>query len=573
MDDLSLLHMPPEVVWTIADILLLCPPGDPKAVVRLGLTCMPLYSILVDDEAKWTGHFRRRYGSARVALSEKVANAGARWSHVYVAAIRVHEMPSGWHGARAGMNGLATLRAPWAVYRGSVTDGRPAGYGLCVTRDGDRTDVRCFIVAETQLSGDPECATGFIHARRAETVDGADEPREGGGPHATNACPCALCRDRVPTLTGPLRGAIVAYTGGWDAGRLHGRGRALFVGGFVYEGEWAGGLPHGHGTLNGIAYRWHRGLPIRHGRCTLDDPASGRWAYEGDVLVGSCDGADDLAWRWSSMVRDNDAHALARLSRSTFFRGPGCTGSLSDTSEIEPHGSGVAVHGYGRTYRGTYRLGRHERGQCTFFNGTTLDGIWWNEHDGGAGTVASPGDPHPTHVVWDARYQTCQHDPRQGRRRERGPHAAGNTASSSVCTCMPRRPAHYAGGRGGQYDHHYVIHRNGDVCGVECGNLNGSGRDDVAITSVLWFACSAACPDPDFAGLVLFPKRGWSHARPEGTTWTSTVYWPADTLSATFARFIDYVRKGLVAWDAQMTDFFWQTMNGLGVPRSRPISP
>lgn len=572
MDSLSLLHMPPEVVWTIADILLLCPPGDPKAVVRLGLTSASLYSIIVADEAKWIGHCRRRYGSARVVLSEKVANGGARWSHVYAAAIRVHEMPSGWHGACAGINGLATLRAPWAVYRGSVVEGRPTGYGLCVTRDGDRTDVRHFIVTEARLSGDPDCATGFIHARRIETVDGADEPKKVGGPHATNACSCTLCRDRVPTLTGPLRGAIVAYTGGWDAGRLHGRGRALFVGGFVYEGQWAGGLPHGHGTLNGIAYRWHRGLPIKHGRCTIDDPVSGRWAYKGDVLVGSCDGADDLAWRWSSMVRDNDAHALARLSRSTFFRGPGCTGSLSDTGEVEPHGSGVAVHGYGRTYRGTYRLGRRERGQCVFFNGTTLDGTW-DDHNGGAGTVLSPDDPRPAQVAWDARCQTCQHDPRQAVRRGRGSRAVGNAALSSACACMPRRLAPHADTRDGQNARHVVYH-NGDVCGVECGNLNnGGGSDDDIIARVLWFACSAACPDTDFAGLVLFPERGWSRARPEGTPWTSTVYWPTDTLSATFARFIDYVRKGLVAWDAQMVDFFWQTMNGLGVPRCRPIPP
>ncbi|AVK75267.1 Morn repeat incomplete domain containing protein [Pandoravirus quercus] len=561
MDRILLLDLPAEILWAIADSLL-CGAADPSAVARLGLVNRALYSTLVDDDTSWLARCRRRYGRAQTDLFEKATDAGMRWIHIYAAMSRTYRMSSGWATARVDINGPATLIAHGAIYQGQTARGRPTGYGLYTTHTRNRTD-GYLVVAEAHLSGDVGCQSGWIRARRINATGHATVPPPTRRVHRTNGiCLCALCKDAVPTFAGPLGGTMIAYTGGWDAGRLHGQGHAEFDCGLVYEGQWAGGVPHGCGTLDGdFILQWHRGVPIESGRCTITDVYGGEcyggeWMYEGDVTLAASSGYEHTVRQWYAMLVNNGVHALRELDTSK--RADAANGHMwLSVPDTMAHGRGTATHTDGRVYSGTWRLNRRQVGRCTLANGTVLDGAWGARPPGGSGTVTYDGHLTYAHVLWNARDQPCRHG------RLRRP-VLGAGQSPRACPCAPQYLTRYGGSHGGS-DDYYVVHRNGDVCGGECRH-----DEDGALSAVRWFACSDMCVDPDFAGLMLFADGGWSRARPKGRPWTSAVYWPTNVNSDAFARFAAYVRKGLIGWDEDMINFFWQTMAGLHVDRADP---
>ncbi|AVK76318.1 Morn repeat domain containing protein [Pandoravirus neocaledonia] len=550
MSDTLLLHLPSEIVWIIADDLLR-DAVDARHVIRLGLANRFLYSTLVDDDMSWLTRCRQKHGSAQTDLFARAADVRVRWMHIYVAMGRVVHKPSGWSTASDAIHGPATLIAPGAIYRGQTTRGRPTGYGVYTTRTKNLDDA-LLIIAEAHLSADRDCQSGWVHVRRIAATDPI-----GIDPHVANAhytgrlCLCALCENGVPTFVGPLRDAIADYRGDWDAGRFHGRGRAEFADGAVYEGDWAGSVPHGHGTLNGVALRWHFGIPVQNGHCKIADAYGGEWIYEGDVTLAAPKDSDCVVSRWHRMVHDHGARALIGIIRPARVH-HAIAGPMHDVSVVAPHGHGIATHTDGRVYAGSWRLGMRERGRCTLADGlTVLDGTWGVWSLGGSGTVIH-GDHSPqARVLWNEKDRPCRHD----RLRYRAVHQG---QPPRTCPCSPDRPIPYGCYYGAGDD--YVVHRNGDACGGECEHDEAD-----TLTTMHWFGCSPWCPDPEFAGLVLFPNGGWTRARPKGRPWASAVYWPVDIESSSFARFAAYVRKGLIGWDQDMVDFFWQAMADMGV--------
>lgn len=294
-------------------------------------------------------------------------------------------------------------------------------------------------------------------------------------------------------------------------------------------------------------------IPVQNGHCKISDAfGGGEWIYEGDVTLAGPKDSDCAVGRWHRMIHDHGARALIGIIRPATVH-HAMAGLMHDASMVAPHGHGIATHADGRVYTGSWRLGMRERGRCTLADGlTVLDGTWGVWSHGGSGTVIH-GDHSPqARVLWNAQDRPCRHD----RLRYRAVHQG---QSPRTCPCSPDRPIPYGGCHYGTGDD-YVVHRNGDVCGGE------RDHDDAgAIATMHWFGCSPWCPDPEFAGLVLFPNSGWTRARPKGRPWTSAVYWPVDTESGSFARFAAYVRKGLIAWDQDMIDFFWQAVADMGV--------
>lgn len=540
-----LLHLPVEVIWIIADDLL-WDAADARHVIKLGLTNRSLYSILADDDAPWLARCRQKYGRTQADLFANAAAMCVRWVHIYVAMGRAYDLPLGWGTSLEVIHGPATLIAPGVIYRGQTARAQPTGYGVYATQP-KKLDDALLVVAEACLSGDSDCQVGWAHVRRIAAADPAASNLRAVNAHFPGRlCLCTLCENRVPTFVGPLRDAIVDYRGGWDAGRFHGQGCAEFVDGTVYEGDWAGSVPHGHGTLDGVALRWHFGVPVQNGHCKVADAYGGEWTYEGDVTLAAPKDSDCVVSRWHRMVYENGARALVGILRPATVH-HAMDGPMRDASLVVPHGHGTATHTDGRVYEGSWRLGRRERGRCTLADGiTVLDGTWGVRSHGGSGTVTRADQSPQAYLLWNERDRPCRHDRLRYRAVRQG-------QPPRACPCSPECPVRYGGCHYGDADD-YVIHRNGDVCGGEC------DHDEGVIESIYWFGCSPWCPDPEFAGLVLFPAGGWARARPKGRPWTSAVYWPADTGSDSFARFAAYVRKGLIGWDQDMVDFFWQSV-------------
>ncbi|AVK75061.1 Morn repeat incomplete domain containing protein [Pandoravirus quercus] len=563
MDDNSLItSLPVELVWSIVDTLL-DKIGSVFDVGRLALTSTTMAALLVDDRA-WQARCQRRFGRARTSAHNHNERFGIRWVRLYVSMANDLTPPKGDDRDSTPTRALCSPRRTWGtlclqdlVYWGQIIDDRPCGYGVYVTCDSSGHT----LVTEAALD-DSGRRCGWISVTRTNRYYGMRHAPRHDEPETH--CVCHICLRQYPGLSSRLGGMIAAYVGDWDGGRIQGHGRAEFTNGLVYDGQWADGVPHGNGTLDGKPYRWHHGLPVSSGQwvglehTTADD---GDWTYEGDVLVGTSDTDDDTVcrWCWMMCVQPDDYNV------ATFGGTP-----LGDYGPV-PHGHGRATHRDGRVYSGTWRLGARERGHCMLPDGTRLEGVWRvrlpTQHRG-AGWVTAPGAASRAMATWGRNDEPC-HDTDA-----RGPTYAH--AEVHVTLLAGHRSSGMSTGSGGGPDCAYpnngiqrrpliITYGNGDTCAIMC---NSSER----VCGVVRFNCSTYCPDPEFAGLVITSESGWSPIPFCHERYVSAIYWPTDPASDAFARFAAYVRQGYIGWTPAQVDAFWVAMADLGVAAAQAKS-
>ncbi|QBZ81235.1 morn repeat incomplete domain containing protein [Pandoravirus celtis] len=546
-DDPSITSLPYELLWTIVDALL-DGIGSVFNAGRLGLACSTTLALLADNGA-WRTRCRRHFGRARAGVHAHAERFGVRWIYIYVA--MANEVTS---LDRASMRDADPARRLWGTfsrpglcYWGQIAGGRPCAYGVYVTRDPD-VGSDAVVIAEASL--DVGHRSGWISARRAVFPDVT--PPYPSDHRADEAyCICRTCVWQCPRLTSRLGHVIVAYEGDWDAARLHGRGRATLLGGLVYDGQWADGVPHGQGALNGKLYRWHRGLCVGFGRWTGPErelTGDGDWSYEGDVVLGTSGADDDDLRLWCKMTS---------VLEDRLIGGP--HGTPTRSHGPVPHGHGRATHPDGRVYVGTWRVGRRERGRCTLPSGAVLDGIWYVTPDTdrcrGTGWVTGPCYRFHAAAAW-GRYDEWHCDATRPERT--GEHVTllvgrrGRGMSAAFGSGLVNQ------GNGAQWHSLAIAYDNGDRCVVVS---NSTER----FSGIARFICSTYCPDSDFAGLAIICETGWSPIPFHPEQSVAAVYWPNDPASDAFARFVAYVRKGYIGWTPAQVDAFWAAVVDLGV--------
>nr|UDO47374.1 phosphatidylinositol phosphate kinase motif-containing protein [Pandoravirus massiliensis] len=543
----SLVSLPYELVWKIVDFLL-ASNGSIFNVGRFALTSTSTAILLGDDRA-WRARCQRQFGYARTVAHKHTERFGIRWLHLYVAMANELASPEGT--ARVGRRTWGTLYMSNLVYWGQIAGGQPHGYGVYVTCDSmGRT-----LITEAALD-DGGRRSGWIAVTSTKRFYGMRR----GPPHDNpeTHCMCPVCVGQYPGLTSRLGPSMTGYDGDWDGGRIQGNGNATFVGGLDYDGQWADGVPHGEGALNGQPHRWYRGLPVAPGQWTGSEHGAvgdGIWTYEGDILLGTSNTDTDPVRRWREMacIRD-DRPVDASATRPVSDYGP------------VPHGHGRAMHEGGRVYTGTWRMGVREHGQCALPDGTILDGVWYAEYRPerrGSGWWTGPGAASRAAAVWGQRDGPClDADPRGSRY---------NRADVHVAIILPvgrRRRGMDVGSGGGldcahpknsmQWLPMVMTYGNGDKCMVMS---NLSERT----CGIVRFDCSTYCPDPEFSGLTIISEAGWSPLPFQHEHFVSAVYWPNDPDSDAFARFVAYVRKGYIGWTSAQVDAFWAAMAHLGV--------
>ncbi|AJF97647.1 phosphatidylinositol phosphate kinase motif-containing protein [Pandoravirus inopinatum] len=540
-DGPSLASLPPELLWTIADMLL-DGTGSVFNVGRLALVCTATMFLLADDKT-WRARCRRHFGRARTNIHAHAERFGVRWVHIYVSMANVMT-PDGSAGlSKCPRRTWGMLSLPGLRYWGRIIDGRPRGYGVYATHDSAGGT----IVTEAALDEDGR-RSGWISAAR--TTCHYAIPAGPCHDEERTHCVCHMCLGQYPGLTGRLHRLMMTYAGDWDAGRIQGHGRADLADGLVYEGTWVDGVPHGRGELNGSPYCWYRGLCIDVGTWTgrlytgglTETTASvdGEWTFRGDVIMGTSATDDDVIKRWCAIATVDDKRILgASTYAPAWSRGP------------VPHGHGRATCSDGRVYVGTWHRGVPERGQCTSPDGLVRKGLWriCPQCTHGVTVAASHQRPRPyICIVWRLHDEPC----RDGR--------------DEVCDCANPR-VEFATRRSGwglgvarPHDPHRIwsiVYSNGDRCRVI---YDANKR----VTSVVRFDCSTHCPDPDFVGLVITSEAGWSPTSVDRDS-LSVVYWPNDPDSDAFARFVAYVRKGYIGWTPNQVDTFWAAVADLGV--------
>lgn len=107
-DGPSLASLPPELLWTIADMLL-DGTGSVFNVGRLALVCTATMFLLADDKT-WRARCRRHFGRARTNIHAHAERFGVRWVHIYVSMANVMT-PDG----SAGLSKCP--RRTWACFR------------------------------------------------------------------------------------------------------------------------------------------------------------------------------------------------------------------------------------------------------------------------------------------------------------------------------------------------------------------------------------------------------------------------------------------------------------------------
>nr|UDO47949.1 phosphatidylinositol phosphate kinase motif-containing protein [Pandoravirus massiliensis] len=539
--------LPAELCWMVVDALLLCKGGAQDAT-RLGLTCRQLALTILDDEGSWRSRCNRDMGTDRMGLHTEHKRFGVGWPQLYAAAKE---------GAAFGrrfatiLNGLCD--ATGYIWRWtSAAIWECGGYAVEVSISSMPLSI---VVTERALHDTTKDVAGWASVRRVKSA-GTDAARCCLGFDLKQTfCACVFCRGDSCDARELVRARIETYRGGWRNHCPHGTGRATFVNGLVYDGEWDEGLPHGRGSLcGGAALDWFRGV------CVVRAQACGcriRGIY--GCCVGNGGDADRNKWRYDGHIvvrseqdptRCIDQGASSDLGRwYQMADGPG-GGEWRTLCPVIVHGFGTAVYADGTVFAGLWNRGNRESGTCTTPDGTAFTGRWSQTCTPGIGQTRWPSGASTRCMVWHWR----------NRPRVYEYSTYADAHKHALCGCPTTDTSVLGTRRRPWLSRHATVRlRNGDTV------VFRYGRDGSMVEGVHSFTFSADCKDPAFAAAKV-DCRSWTceplprRAPLRPCCPDDYIYWPSDSDSKAWAKFALYVERGLIGWDEEAIAF-WHTIH------------
>ncbi|PKA63759.1 Phosphatidylinositol 4-phosphate 5-kinase 1 [Apostasia shenzhenica] len=161
------------------------------------------------------------------------------------------------------------------------------------------------------------------------------------------------------------------YEGGWEKGKMSGKGFMIWPSGATYEGEFSGGFLHGSGTftaLDGSVYDGNWRMNMQHGLGTKSYPQLD--VYEGVWKEGLQEGIGKYTWnagntyvgKWKAGRMNG--RGVMKWSNGDFFNGHWLDG-------LE-HGLGYYYYADGSCYFGTWSRGLKDGRGTLYPVGTRL---------------------------------------------------------------------------------------------------------------------------------------------------------------------------------------------------------
>lgn len=308
--------LPDELV-----LMVMCVLDDARGLVNWAMTARR-YRDLATDATVWRALCLGRFGAP---LHRGFLEAGKGWRWLYRAQACV--------GTLTTEVGATTHLG--RIYWGDLVGGLPDGYGLALSlptphRDGSTARRR-------RCDDDQSVGAHYEGQWRAGRMCGhGTRTYRDGSRHE------GLWEDGFAHGHGWRSTTHWTYTGDWDRGLRHGRGRCVWTAGDAYEGEWQRDREHGHGVYtyaDGSRYEggWARGDENGYG--VLDCAVSGR-RY-------ACEWVDG----------DRCGHGTVFYPRGGVYRGQWWAN--------RPHGWGIHVSADGCLYMGQWSDGRMN-GACLY---------------------------------------------------------------------------------------------------------------------------------------------------------------------------------------------------------------
>ena len=176
-------------------------------------------------------------------------------------------------------------------------------------------------------------------------------------------------------LRGDLNPHEKAYAGETNRqGEAHGKGRCVFLGGEVYDGEWRHNKRHGLGKAvfaSGNVYegRYEDDMQHGQGRFTFasGDYYEGAWVHDQREGRGTHVNVADGA-QFVGEFRGDRAHE----GTMTYPNGSVAVGYFSDGKQ---HGKGTLTYATGDIFEGSFKHGKRVgEAKCSYADGSTFEG-------------------------------------------------------------------------------------------------------------------------------------------------------------------------------------------------------
>jgi hypothetical protein len=199
---------------------------------------------------------------------------------------------------------------------------------------------------------------------------------------AANAAADAAA-DAITQLQKP---AEVLYQGAWIGGLREGEGRAEYVDGGSYSGQWKADEPHGRGTL--VRPRDVSTAAAEGAMSPRGPYHRGGSTFTGEMVGGVPCGTGVLSLHESGDAIEGEWTEDGTLSDAIvrFAAGGQYDGDLD--AELRPHGEGRRAYTDGARYSGSFLHGvRDGHGVCRELNGDEYDGGWLADERHGHGTL------------------------------------------------------------------------------------------------------------------------------------------------------------------------------------------
>jgi hypothetical protein len=302
----------------------------------------------------------RFHGRGRITYSDKSTYVGQWWNGKF-------------HG-----RGKRVL-ADQSTYVGEWKDGAPHGRGTMKYTDGS-TYVGQWKKGLFNGLGtltNPDGKVAYVGVWRCDKMHGRGTYYREDGTKAY----VGESIDRIPhgRGTGYDEAGTIVYEGEFYNGHYHGHGTKWFPDGSKYTGQWDAGCQHGRGKMvwahGTYAGEWQNDKP--HGRGVFKS-AKG-WSYTGEWVDEQAHGFGIRKEADGTIEK-----GLFELSKFIHGRSPEEEVSLYKGESITtgvPHGYGECLYPDFRKYKGEWKEGkRHGMGVLIHPDGTTVEGEWKNDH-------------------------------------------------------------------------------------------------------------------------------------------------------------------------------------------------
>nr|KAI8728850.1 radial spoke head 10-like protein B2-like; partial [Biomphalaria glabrata] len=162
----------------------------------------------------------------------------------------------------------------------------------------------------------------------------------------------------------------VSYSGDWNMGQKHGKGRIDFdpEGKSFYDGDWVNGIKHGWGTRQYPSGNIYIGMwfnNVRHGDGTM------KWLDRDQIYNGQWENGIQHGFGQHIWILKRKLHS--QYSLRNMYDGEFVNGLR--------HGQGIFYYANGARYEGSWKDNmKHGKGKFTFKNGRIYEGMFEKDH-------------------------------------------------------------------------------------------------------------------------------------------------------------------------------------------------